>query len=35
MQFLEDSTFIAISQLSRVQENYEEDTKRLPDNFFE
>ena len=35
MQFLENSTFIAISQLSRVQENYEEDTKRLPDNFFE
>ena len=35
MQFLEDSTFIAISQLSRVQENYEEDTKRLPDNFFD
>ena len=35
MQFLEESTFIAISQLSRVQENYEEDTKRLPDNFFD
>ena len=35
MQFLEDSIFIAVSQLSRVQENYEEDTKRLPDNFFE
>ena len=34
MQFLEDSIFIAISQLSREQENYEEDTKRLPDNFF-
>jgi uncharacterized RmlC-like cupin family protein len=34
MLFLEDSIFIAISQLSRVQENYEEDTKRLPDNFF-
>jgi len=35
MQFLEDSIFIAVSQLSRVQENYEDDTKRLPDNFFE
>ena len=35
MLFLEDSIFIAVSQLSRVQENYEEDTKRLPDNFFE
>jgi len=35
MHFLEDSTFIAISQLSRVQENYEEDTIRLPNNFFE
>ena len=35
MQFLEDSIFIAVSQLSRVQENYEENTKRLPDNFFE
>ena len=34
MQFLEDSIFIAISQLSRKQENYEADTKRLPDNFF-
>ena len=34
MVFLEDSVFIAISQLSRVQENYEADTKRLPDNFF-
>ena len=34
MQFLEDSIFIAISQLSREQENYEADTKRLPDNFF-
>jgi dTDP-4-dehydrorhamnose 3,5-epimerase-like enzyme len=34
MQFLEDSIFIAISQLSREQENYEGDTKRLPDNFF-
>jgi len=35
MQFLEDSIFIAVSRLSRVQENYEVDTKRLPDNFFE
>jgi hypothetical protein len=34
MVFLEDSVFIAISELSRVQENYEADTKRLPDNFF-
>jgi hypothetical protein len=33
MVFLEDSVFIAISELSRVQENYEADTKRLPDNF--
>lgn len=34
MVFLEDSVFIAISELSRVQENYEADTKRLLDNFF-
>jgi uncharacterized RmlC-like cupin family protein len=34
MVFLEDSVFIAISELSRVQENYEADTNRLPDNFF-
>jgi uncharacterized RmlC-like cupin family protein len=35
MQFLEDSTFIAISQMSRVQARYDEDTKKLPDHFFE
>ena len=34
MVFLEDSVFIAISGLSRVQENYEADTKKLSDNFF-
>ena len=34
MVFLEDSIFIAISGLSRVQENYEADTKKLLDNFF-
>ena len=34
MVFLEDSVFIAISELSRVQENYEADTNKLPDNFF-
>ena len=34
MVFLEDSLFIAISGLSRVQENYEADTKKLSDNFF-
>jgi uncharacterized RmlC-like cupin family protein len=34
MVFLEDSVFIAISGLSRVQENYEADTNKLPDNFF-
>ena len=34
MVFLEDSVFIAISGLSRVQENYEADTKKLLDNFF-
>jgi uncharacterized RmlC-like cupin family protein len=34
MVFLEDSIFIAISGLSRVQENYEADTNKLPDNFF-
>ena len=32
--FLEDSIFIAISKLSRVQESYEEDTNKLPDSFF-
>ena len=34
MVFLEDSVFIAISGLSRVQENYEADTNKLLDNFF-
>jgi hypothetical protein len=34
MVFLEDTVFIAISELSRVQENYEADTNKLPDNFF-
>ena len=34
MVFLEDSVFIAISGLSRVQENYEADTKKLSDDFF-
>lgn len=34
MVFLEDSLFIAISELSRLQKNYEADTKKLPDNFF-
>jgi uncharacterized RmlC-like cupin family protein len=34
MVFLEDSIFIAISGLSRMQENYEADTNKLPDNFF-
>jgi len=35
MQFLEDSVFIAISELSRSQNNYEADTKKMPENFFE
>ena len=34
MVFLEDSVCIAISGLSRVQENYEADTQKLPSNFF-
>jgi len=34
MVFLEDSVFIAISGLSRVQENYEADTKKLLDDYF-
>jgi quercetin dioxygenase-like cupin family protein len=34
MVFLEDSVFVAISNLSRVQESYEADTKKLSDNFF-
>ena len=35
MQFLEESVFIAISELSRSQSNYEADTKKMPENFFE
>jgi len=35
MVFLENSTFIAVSALSRSQANYELDTQRLPDNFFD
>ena len=35
MQFLEESVFIAISELSRSQNNYESDTKKIPENFFE
>ena len=35
MQFLEESVFIAISELSRSQYNYEADTKKMPENFFE
>jgi hypothetical protein len=35
MQFLEESVFIAISELSRAQNNYEADTKKMPENFFE
>ena len=34
MQFLEESVFIAISELSRSQNNYEADTKKIPENFF-
>jgi len=34
MQFLEESVFIAISELSRSQNNYEADTKKMPENFF-
>jgi len=34
MVFIEDSVFIAVSELSRVKENYESDTKKLSDNFF-
>lgn len=35
MQFLEASVFIAISELSRSQNNYDVDTKKMPENFFE
>ena len=34
MAFLENSCFIAVSALSRSQENYEADTVRLDSNFF-
>ena len=34
MTFQENSVFIAISALSRTQKNYEEDTNRLPSNYF-
>lgn len=34
MEFLEDSCIIAVSALSRMQENYEADTVRLESNFF-
>ena len=34
MQFLEESVFIAISELSRSQNNYEADTIKMPENFF-
>lgn len=34
MEFLEESVFIAISELSRSQNNYEADTKKMPENFF-
>jgi quercetin dioxygenase-like cupin family protein len=35
MEFLEESVFIAISELSRSQNNYDLDTKKMPENFFE
>jgi cupin superfamily acireductone dioxygenase involved in methionine salvage len=34
MYFSEESHFVAISKLSRISENYEMDTSRLPSNFF-
>jgi dTDP-4-dehydrorhamnose 3,5-epimerase-like enzyme len=34
MEFLEESVFIAISELSRVQANYESDTTRLARDYF-
>ena len=33
MKFIEDSCFIAVAKLSRLQDKYEDDTKRL-ENFF-
>jgi|688.fasta_scaffold598369_2 uncharacterized RmlC-like cupin family protein len=35
MFFLEESTFIAVSAKTRASENYEEDTQRLSDDYFE
>lgn len=34
MEFTADSVFVAVSALSRTQGNYEQDTKRLPADFF-
>lgn len=34
IEFLEDSSFISISKLSRLEENYEKDTQRLDRNYF-
>lgn len=34
MYFSEESQFITISKLSRISDNYEKDTSRLPNNFF-
>ena len=35
MEFLMESVFIAVAALSRTQENYENDTTRLEDNYFD
>ena len=35
MAFLEESCFIAVAALNRDSQNYEMDTSRLDDNFFE
>ena len=35
MTFLEESCFVAVAALNRDSENYEMDTTRLEDNFFE
>jgi hypothetical protein len=34
MEFLKDSIFIAVSYLSRSQEKYDEDTRKLPIDYF-
>ena len=34
MLFLKDSAFIAVAAMSRTQENYENDTTRLDDGYF-